>query len=166
MGDIEQLRIDLEAAREELLAAVEGISRVAFEREPPQAEDAADRGWSVRDVLWHVGLVEDWIRRTVAQGTEGRPTTAYAHRDRPKIAQTPEYLAEWLDQCRRPLLALLRRLPDDALDRAFTLPDGGSRMPRRMIEHIAAHDREHAAQVRALRARSEGATAGEGEDGD
>jgi len=152
MSDIERLRADLEAARRELLGSFEGITAEEFER-VPEASDSApdDRRWSIRDVLWHVGLVEDWIRRTVDQAIGDRTPAPYAHRERPAIAETPEYLAEWLEQCRRPLLALMRRLPDDALDRVFTLSDGDQRMVRPMLEHVAHHDREHAAQIGALR---------------
>ncbi|MGE3961219.1 MAG: DinB family protein [Dehalococcoidia bacterium] len=148
MGDLKQLVADLEAARGDLLASFAGIDQATFDRAPAPA-DPTDRAWSVGDVLWHVGLVEDWIRRTVDQGVHDRDPAPYAHRDRPAIARTPEYLAEWLEQTRRPLLALLRRLPEDQLGRVFVLTSGERRMVRPMLEHIAAHDREHAAQIRA-----------------
>ena len=151
-GDIEQLRVELDGARAALLASFEGITQAAFERVPEApADDPADQRWSVRDVLWHAGLLEDWVRRTVDAAVNGREVKLYAHRDRPAIATTPEYLGEWLEQCRRPMLALLRRLPDDALDRPFTLPDGSPRMPRLMLAYVAAHDLEHVAQIEALR---------------
>lgn len=152
MSEIERLRAELEAARTELLASFEGITADEFARVPKAGSvEPGDRRWSVRDVLWHVGLVEDWIRRTVDQAIGDRTPAPYAHRDRPAIAETPEYLGEWLEQCRRPLLALMRRLPDDALDRVFTLSDGDRRMVRPMLEHVAHHDREHARQIEALR---------------
>lgn len=152
-GDLERLSAELESARAELLASFEGISRAAFER-VPEADDAggdadAGRRRSVRDLLWHVGLVEDWTRRTVDQGVNGRDTAPYEHRDRPAIAQAPEYLVAWLEQCHRPLRALLRRLPEDTLDRPFTITTGESQTPRQLLEHLAAHDREHAAQIAA-----------------
>lgn len=147
MGDIEQLRAVLDEARADLLASFEGIPDEVFVR--PGDPERASR--SVRDTLWHVGLLEDWTRRAVQQGIEGREPAPYAPRGRPEIAETPAYLAEWLDQCRRPLLALLRRLPEDALDRTFTIAGGESTTARMMIEHLADHDREHAARVRALR---------------
>lgn len=152
MSDIERLRADLEAAREELLASLEGIPAGEFARVPEgDALEPGDRRWSIRDVLWHVGLVEDWTRLTIDQAIRERLPAPHAHRDRPALAETPEYLGEWLEQCRRPLLALLRRLPDDALDRVFALSDGDPRMVRTMLEHIVEHDREHAARIRALR---------------
>lgn len=152
MDEIERLRADLEAAREELLASFEGITAEEFARVPEAgSDDPDDRRWSIRDVLWHVGLVEDWIRRTVDQAIGDRTPAPYAHRDRPAIAGTPEYLGEWLEQCRRPLLALMRRLPDDAIDRTFTLSNGEPRMVRPMLAHIAHHDREHARHIEALR---------------
>jgi len=151
MSEIARLQADLEAARGDLLASFAGISAAAFARQPPAHEgETSDRLWSVRDVLWHAGLVEDWVRRAIDQGVNGRAVTPYAHRDRPAIAETPEYLVEWLEQCRRPLLALLRRLSDDALDTPVALADGTLRTPRRMLEHVAAHDREHVLQIEAL----------------
>lgn len=151
MDDIERLRADLEAAREELLASFEGITAEEFARVPDGSVEPVDWSGSIRDVLWHVGLVEDWTRRTVNQAIGGRTPSPYAHRDRPGIAETPEYLGEWLHQCRRPLLALMRRLPDDALDRTFTLSNGESLAVHPMLAQIADHDREHAVHIRALR---------------
>lgn len=145
MNDIERLRADLEDARGELLAAFQGIPQDAFER--PCVERPTGEPWAVRDVLWHIGLVEDWTRRAVDQGVRGETPPADAPRTRPEIAQTPEYLGAWLEQCRRPLLALLRRLPEDALERSFALADGQATTTRRMLERVAAHDREHAEQI-------------------
>ena len=150
MGDLERIVADLEAARTELLAAFDGVDQDTFDRQPFTI-DPTDRAWNIGDVLWHVGLVEDWIRRTVDQGVSDRDPAPYVHRDRPTIARTPDYLREWLEQTRRPLLALLRRLPEDELGRIFVLSDGERRMVRPMLEHIAAHDREHAQQIAALR---------------
>ncbi len=144
---------ELQAARLELLAAMEGISQDDFERPPAGASEQSEGGerWAVRDVLWHVGLVEDWLRRVVSQASAGRPLDRYQVRQRPAITSEVEHLREWLDQCRRPTLALLRRLPEDHLDREFTLPEGEVRTARRLLTHIARHDRQHAEQVRTLR---------------
>ena len=148
MGDIDRLRANLEGARDELVAAFEGISQDAFERRC--IERPAGEQWAIQDVLWHIGLVEDWTRRAVDLGIRGVTPTAYAERARPAIAQTPEYLGAWLEQCRRPLLVLLRRLPDDALDASFTLADGESTTVRGMLERVIAHDREHAHRIATL----------------
>ena len=153
MSDIDRLRTDLEDARADLLAAFEGIPQDAFERSCVERPDGEP--WAIRDLLWHVGLFEDWTRRTVDVGVRGGMPAAYTERTRPTIAQTPEYLGEWLAQSRRPLLALLRRLPEDGLDASFTLADGESMTARWMLERVIAHDREHADQIATLGARPE-----------
>lgn len=130
------------------MAAFEGISEDAFAR--PCIERAAGELWSIRDLLWHIGLLEDWTRRTVDRGLRGDRPPAYAERARPAIAQTRAYLGEWLEQCRRPLLALLRRLPEDALDAPFILREGESTTARGMLERVSARDREHADQIATL----------------
>ena len=148
MGDIDRLRADLEGVREELIAAFEGLSQDAFERRC--VERPTGEAWAIRDIVWHIGLVEDWTRRTVDLGVRGGTPTACVERARPAIAQTPEYLGEWLEQCGRPLLALLRQLPEDALDASFVLADGESTTARGMLERVIAHGREHAAQITML----------------
>lgn len=149
MGDIDELRSDLEAARAELLASFEGIPQEEFSHRPPEGADA--ERWAVRDVLWHAGLQEDWRRRVIDEGVNGRAISPFEPRRRPAIANTPEYLHEWLEQCRRPLLALLRRLPDGALDREFALADGDRRTPRALLDELARLDHDAAERVRTLR---------------
>lgn len=145
MSDIEGERAaiaeDLTAARSELLDAVRGASPAAFAGGP-------GRALSARDIAWEAGLREDWARRAVALGVEGRGVEPYQPRPRPAIAQTRAYLEEWLEQCRRPTLALLRRLEDDDLDREFTLPEGEPATARGLLLDIARRDRQHAAQMR------------------
>lgn len=148
MSDIDRLRVDLQGARGELLAAFEGLPQDVFER--PCIERSGGEPWAIRDLLWRIGLLEDWTRRAVDVGVRGAAPPVFAERPRPAIAQTPEYLGAWLEQCRRPLLALLRRLPEDALDASFVLADGESTTARGMLAHVIAHDREHAAQIAKL----------------
>jgi len=150
MSEIERLRGELEAARADLFGALDGIAQDAFEWMPPSADDPR----STRDALWQLGLLEDWTRRAIDQGVHGRAVAPYLARERPAIAQTPEYLAEWLVQCRRPLLALLLRLPDDALDAAIELASGEEASPRRLLADLAARDREHARRIEGVRLAS------------
>ncbi len=151
MSDLDDLRTELQAARAGLLATLDGVTPEEFMRAPAGEVTEDEARWPIRDVLWHVGLVEDWLRRASGQGVEGRAVQGYHARECPALAQDVAYLVEWLDQCRRPLLALMNRIPEDALDREFTLPEGEVRTARRLITHIARHDREHAVQIRALR---------------
>jgi uncharacterized damage-inducible protein DinB len=151
LGEIDALRDDLAASRAELLAAVEGITPEEFERRPPGEPTEADERWPVRDVLWHVGLIDDWFRRMISQAMAGKPLDRYRRFGRPPQVDTPERLVMWLEQARRPLLSLLGRLPEERLDEEFTLPEGEVRTVRRLLTYLVRHDRVHAEQVRGLR---------------
>lgn len=152
--DLEALLDALARARAELLATIEGVTQEAFVRPPsiplPTADDLDDPRWDVRDVLWHAGLLDDWYRLLIDQGLGGRPLAPWKAGSRPDHLQTPDFLREWLAQTRGALLARARRLTAADLDAEFTPPDGEPRTPRRLLEHLARHDRGHAAQVRAL----------------
>lgn len=160
MSSIDRLVAELEGARAALLASVAGTPQDVFEADV--IEDDTGYGTSIRDLLWHVGLFEDWTRRTIDVALRGDTPGAYVPRPRPGIAQTPEYLGEWLAQCRRPLLALLRRLPEDALDASFTLPDGQSVTAKGMLEQVTARDRKHAERIRSMRGCAAGPPEGAG----
>jgi hypothetical protein len=149
---IEALRVELEAARGELIEALEGIRQEEFVRRPPGEVIEGEERWPVRDVLWHVGYSDDWTRRAVDHGLRGEAAPPFEHRRRPAYLNTPELLREWLDQSRRPTLSLMRRMRDDDLEREVRLASGRSRRIGDLLREAAAHDREHAEQVRALRA--------------
>lgn len=151
MGDIGELRADLDAARADLLATLAAVTPEEFERRPPPSPGDDER-WSMREALWHVGLVEDWLRRVISKAMAGDAIPGYHWREPPPLAATLAYLVEWLEQSRRPTLALLARLAEDRLDEEFTLPGGEVRTARRLLRRIALHDREHTAHVQALRA--------------
>ncbi len=144
VSEIDQVRDDLDAALADLIASVEGMTPEVFER--------AVAGDSPRDRLWRAGLVEDWTRRAVDQGVSGREVDAFHDRERPAIAQTAEYLVMWLEQCRRPMLALLRRLPDDALDREFALALGERTTARGLLAALAEGQSADAVWIRSQRA--------------
>ena len=152
MSDAADLLSDLHDARAELLAALEDITQEQLVRRPSGEITDGEERWPVRDVLWHVGLYEDWLRRTIDQGLGGRPVAAFDARSRPAHLNTPALLREWLDQSRRPTEVLLQRLHDADLDREFDVPGRGPRRPRALLSGLARHDRQHAEQVRALRA--------------
>ncbi|MDP2328186.1 MAG: DinB family protein [Dehalococcoidia bacterium] len=144
---LDALRAELEATRADLLAAVEGISVKAFVR----AGGAGDPR-SVRDVLWEAGQVEDWYRRTIDQAVGGRAVDAFVLHPRPERLATPDYLLAWVDQTRRPLLSLLRRLTDGDLEVEVRAPGAVPRTVHGFLERLATDEREHAERVRALRA--------------
>ena len=152
MTDLDDLQHDLQAARTELLAALEGVTPAELERRPPGEITEDEQRWPIVEVLWHIGQVEDRFRRLIDQGLGGRPIVAEPTRPRPTHLTTPALLLEWLKQSRRPTEALLRRIADADLDIEIPRPDGSTRTPRRYLALLANHDRDHATQVRALRA--------------
>ena len=60
-------------------------------------------------------------------------------------------LLEWLEQSRRPTEVLLGHLQPADLDLEIPRPDGSTRTPRRYLQIMVNHDRDHAGQIRALR---------------
>jgi len=144
--DIGALEASLHEARAALLDAVDGVTEAEFAQATP--DDA-----SIRDLLWRTGLQEDWARRTVSLASAGRPLPAFQARPRPPVTSEVSHLLAWLEQCRRPTLALLRRLTEDDLRREFTLPDGETTTALDLLASIASHQHAHAEAVRALRGR-------------
>lgn len=129
--DIAVTAARLEAALDALRAAFEGMPAEVFTSSAPGER-------SPRDLLWWAGLREDWVRRTVAAALGGRPLPAFDDRPRPAIAERADYLLTWLDQCHRPMLALLRRVPEDALDREVVLSDGAVTTPRLLLDALVS----------------------------
>ena len=155
MTAIDDVRKEFDTARADLLDALDGVTQEEFDRVPPPVANASgedEAQWSMVEVLWHVGHTEDRLRRTIDQAIDGRTLTEDAPRTRPAHLVTPELLIAWIDQARRPTDALLRRMTDDHLDLEFVRPNGSTRTPRWVLQILTNHDREHAQQVRALRA--------------
>lgn len=69
--EIEALLAALDEARAALLGAFEGITQEAFERPSPAPAATEDERMSVRDVLWHAGLLDDWYRLLIDQASAG-----------------------------------------------------------------------------------------------
>lgn len=152
----------LAAARDELLAALEGMSAETLNRAPPGQATADDARWPVRDVLWHVGAYDDFVRRWVDGTRRGVAVEPFATRMRPLHMDTPELLRAWLDQTRRPSVVLIGKLTPADLDAPRTDASGAATTFALALAALAAHDRAHAAQVRALRAAA-GDGRGEGD---
>lgn len=145
---LDSMRAAIEASRDALLAALDGLTQPEFE--------SGAGGTSIRDRLWEHGQREDWYRRSMDQAVGGRAVDGFALHPRPERLSTPDYLLAWIDQTRRPLLALLRRLRDADLDVAVRTPDGAVRTPREILHGLAAEERALADAVRAARAASRG----------
>lgn len=150
MSQIDDLHVQLNDARADLLAALDGVTQAQIERLPPPGAEG-EAQWSMIEVLWHVGHTEDRLRRTVDQALGGREITDDQPRTRPAHVATPELLLAWLDQTRRPTETLLWQISDADLDHEFVRPNGSTRTPRWVLELLVSHDRDHTEQVRALR---------------
>lgn len=152
MTDIDDVQQELAAARAELLEALAGTTAEELERRPPGEITDDELRWPIVEVLWHVGVTEDRFRRTIDQALDGREVTTDAPRTRPAHMATLPLLLEWLDQTRRPTEALLRRMTSSDLEIEIPRPDGSTRTPARFLAILTGHDRQHAQQVRDLRA--------------
>ncbi|GMU39785.1 MAG: hypothetical protein AMXMBFR23_06510 [Chloroflexota bacterium] len=145
---IDVVREAIEASRSGLLVALDGITQPEFEHEVD--------GVCVRDLLWAHGQREDWYRRSIDQAAGGRPVDGFALHPRPERLATPDYLIAWIDQTRRPLLALLRRLSDADLEVSVRPPDGAERTPRAILTGLAADEHALADAVRVARSAARG----------
>ncbi|MSP21444.1 MAG: DinB family protein [Dehalococcoidia bacterium] len=154
-ADVEAPIADLAQSRAVLLAAIEGVSPEAFVRPPAgsvtTSDDLDDARWSVRDILWHIGLLDDWFRLLIDQTLGGRLLAPWQPRMRPEHLETPDFLRAWLTQTRGALLARAHRLSTTDLDTEFAPPEGKTRTPRRLLARLVQHDLDHASQIRRLR---------------
>jgi uncharacterized damage-inducible protein DinB len=151
MRDIEDLRARLEVARAELLTALEGVTQEELVRRPPGEVTTNDQRWTLREVLWHIGTVEDWIGRMASQARDGRATEGYAPPRRPAARNTLALLLGWLDQTRSATLRFVQGLTDEELAIEFTTPPGEQRTVGRVLHHLAVHDDQHREHVLVLR---------------
>jgi DinB superfamily len=157
MSGVDDARAELAAARDELLAAIDGITREELLRPPPGEPSPQDERWPIRDVLWHVGMWDDYVRRSIDATRRHVPPPPFENRIRPLQLETPEMLRAWIDQARHLTLVLLGKLSEAELAETRRGPNGRDSSFRSALAFLASHDRQHAQQVRALRA--EGAAA-------
>jgi uncharacterized damage-inducible protein DinB len=148
-------RLDaLAASRRALLDALEGLEQDALARRPPpssDADDGDDARWSIREVLWHVGDAEQ-MWGAWAEATLRGDSVPHFHRARRPAERNrlPQLLA-WLEESRAATLARCSALDDAALSARRPTPDG-ERSILEVLDHLASHEREHVAQIAALRA--------------
>jgi len=141
----------IRVARDELLSVVDSLGRADFER-------ARKGGWPVRKVLEHIIHSEKLYAQATAYlcGAEvsGRPETA--------SAASPAEARTMLLDARKALLTALEGLEMDprAYETFYELKRVGHEEYSviSLLENVAGHDREHAAQIRAI---AEDKTAGE-----
>ena len=138
-------------ARDGLLGVIDSVSRADFER-------ARKGGWPVRKVLEHLIYSEKLFAQATAylcsDEVSGRPETA--------SPGSPAEARTMLLDARKELLRALEGLDTDprAYETFYELKRVGHEEYSviSLLENVASHDREHAAQMRAI---VEDKTAGE-----
>ena len=152
MALIDDLTGELEASRAAFLAALEGVTQEQFLRRPPGEVGEGEERWPIRDVCWHLGQYDDYQRRTLLAASKGRPLPRNEPTRLPDYLSTPDLLREWLSQSRRTLVVMASRLDEATLNHEFEGLNGRTTTARGILKWVATHERNHIAQVEALRA--------------
>ena len=140
------------AARRALLDAIEGVEQAQFVRRPPEPDEEHDARWSIREVLWHVADSERCWREWAEAAMRGEAVTSFNGHRRPAELNRQRHLLDSLDEQRAATLALFGGLGGET-DLATPHPSPGRELSvLGMLEHLTSHDRDHAAQVAAMRA--------------
>ena len=142
----------LEASRDELMQSLAGLNEEGLRAR------AAPATWSPVEVLTHLLLSEQKLLER-AQGGRGdghivTPNTDAKRQDAAKRAQgmaVPQVLHGLLAQ-RRDTMRLLERLTAQDLARPVRRPPDPDATVARLFGEAAAHEIEHAEQIRAVRA--------------
>jgi hypothetical protein len=114
-----------------LLDALSGLDARRLAQRPAPDE------WSAWDIAYHVAQIEVWYFAKLCEA---------ASHDAP--AAMARFLTAW-QAIRAQGLALVAALPRERLDEAGLLSGVPDWTPRQLLERMAAHDQEHAAQARA-----------------
>ena len=122
---------DLARSTARLLGAIAGLDAERLTRRPAPGE------WSVWDIAYHVAQIEVWyLAKLCEAGSVDAPTAA------------ARFLSAW-QQLRAQGLALAGEIAPGRLDEPGLLTGVPDWTPRRLLERMAAHDREHAEQATA-----------------
>ncbi len=151
MSALDPHREDLDAARAALLAQLDGLPADAFARRPPAGDDDGDLRWSIRELLWHVGDAERSWREWAEGALRGKAITRFQGQRRPAHLNRLSQLRDWIEENRAATRAFVGGLDEGTLTPLRPTPSR-ERSILDMLGHLADHDREHAAQVAALRA--------------
>jgi hypothetical protein len=157
----DELLADLADGHEDLLQAVAGLSEEAA------AQDGVMAGWSAKDLLAHVTAWEAELLKAMAQARAGkRPAyadvtaadeTALNEKWRKEFKKKP--LAKVLDdlgEVHKQMLRQAGKLDEAELnDPARFAWTGGQTLAAVIADGAPAHKREHAAQIRAWRNRTQ-----------
>ncbi len=162
MKSKQQLLDDLEAARTELLSAIEGLS------EEEMVHPGVVGEWSVKDTLAHIAAWDKETRAVIhAFVTQEDPVFDYRISGKRGFAKwnarevekrrdlsVAQILAE-MEEARRELVELVQRLTEEQLSRRAVPPWRYPTTARRNLEIQAKHDQEHTAQIVAWREQLE-----------
>lgn len=158
-SSFDELRRDLTAGREHLLAAIAGVSEEQFKRRPPAAE--GEPNWSIAEILsyllyserlWATGIALAVTQNRVkiqAGSLEAREEDAR----RGRMAPVPQ-LVHGLLASRRQVELLLDQVEalEDGLEHYVLHPSDGRYTVEWMVrEKVIAHEATYVARIEALR---------------
>jgi uncharacterized damage-inducible protein DinB len=142
-NDLRQITAELDEARSNLLAAVNSLTDQDLERR-------RRGGWSIKDILLHVIGGERHYTNGICS-LRGNPGDQPPQFRLPAIESHGDAV-RLLAASRRALLAAVEGIEEDAFYRLAPLPNeeghGQTYSVLSVLENIALHDREHAAQIR------------------
>ena len=120
---------DLAESTARLHDALTGLTAEQLERRPAPAE------WSAWDIAYHVAQIEVWYLAKLCEAVAADRAGAF------------RLFTDLWQKARAEGLELAGRIPSERLDQPDLLGGVPDWTPRRLLQRIAAHDREHAAQV-------------------
>ncbi len=154
--------VKLRAARRELYDSLSGISDEELMRPNAAAK------WSIKDLLGHIAAWdEETLRIIQAFAMQTNPLYSYSISDRSDFAvwnaeqvqlrqdRSMEQIRLELENSRRDLIQIVEGLTDQVLMRSKVTPWGKQRTGFELLEEAAAHDLEHARDVRSWRKKRE-----------
>lgn len=137
--DLEAALADMASSRAELVSTVQGLSGGDLQR-------GRRGGWPVHRILEHV-IESEWMYAQAAAYLGGRPAP---ERGQTSCAGQPiDEVLCMLDSSRTALLGAIEGVTEDAFYEIKHLGHEEYSVLS-LLENTAAHDREHAAQVRAV----------------
>ncbi len=152
----------LRAARKELQETLAGISEEEWTR--PNAVQK----WSLKDLLGHIAAWDEEVLRVIqAFAMQAEPHYSYSISDRNDFAvwnaeqveerknRTLEQIRSEFDGSRRDLIQIVEGVTDQVLMRPKMTPWNELRTGLELLDEAAAHDIEHAKDVRSWRKKRE-----------
>ena len=143
-ADLQRVRADLTDARAELLAVVGGLSENDFDR-------SRRGGWSIEAVLLHVIGSERHYANGIAFIRGTPPETPP---DGGPELRTGGDAVRILEQTRQVLLSAIEGIDEESFYKLSPLTNeegyGQTYSVLSILENVALHDREHAAQIESI----------------